>query len=164
MSVIDAQWSARHRRLATGLAVITVCAGAGSIVASPAVAEPHSELKEAIDSARAGSPCGAMNYNSKVEHAADIVNRSTYDYLNFSAEDIPADGPNPNAITKDLGIEGSKVLSLHGAGRTETDAIKGVLIEGYQSLSDCGYTDFGVSMLHEPESGFNLAVVVMVGP
>jgi len=164
MSAIDAEWSAVYRRKVTMAATVVTFAAAGWLGMPSAAADPHPALAEAVNSARAGAPCGAMHYNPKAEHAADIVNRSTHDYVNFTAENIPADDPHPTAIAKDLGIEGTKVMSLQGAGRTETDAIKGVLIEGYQALSDCGYTDYGVSMLYEPESGYSLAVVVMVGP
>ncbi|MCV6979373.1 hypothetical protein H7I53_03910 [Mycolicibacterium pulveris] len=137
---------------------------AGWLGVPAAVAEPHPALAQAIKSARAGTACDTLQYSPKAELAAEIVNRSTRDYVNFTAEYVPADDPHPTAIAKDVGIEGTKVMSLQGAAKTEIDAIKGLLLQGHQALSDCGYTDYGVSMLHEPQSGYSLAVVVMVGP
>lgn len=131
-------------------------------VAPAASADPHPVLAEAVNSARAA--CGGLRYDPLIEQAADIVNRSTLTYVNHTAENVPADDPQPTAILADLGIPGSKVMALQGAGTIESNAIHGVLIEGYQALTDCGYTDFGASMLYEPVSGYNLAVVVLVGP
>ncbi|CQD06672.1 hypothetical protein BN000_01328 [Mycobacterium europaeum] len=113
--------------------------------------------------ARGSAACGPLRYSPTVEHAADIVNRSTYTYLNHTAENVPADDPHPTAIVKDLGMDASKVLSLQGAAREEADAIKGVLLEGRTAIPDCAYTDFGASVLHEEQSDFTLAVVVLVG-
>ncbi|ORB30099.1 hypothetical protein [Mycolicibacterium parafortuitum] len=151
------------------MSAIRACAVAaalavGAVIAPPAAADPYPPLAGAISSARDGSSCGAPRYDAKAEHVAEIVNRSTFDYLNHTAENIPADDPHPTAIARDVGIDGTRVMSLQGAGKVESDAIKGVVIEGYQALADCGYTDFGVSMLYEPVSGYHLAVVVLVGP
>jgi hypothetical protein len=55
------------------------------------------------------------------------------------------------------------VSSFQGAAHSEADAVKGVLLEGRNAIPDCSYTDFGVSLLHEPQSDFTLAVVVLVG-
>lgn len=135
----------------------------GVLLAAPAAADPAPEVEQAVVAARSTASCGPLNYNPTVEHAADIVNRSTYTYLNHTAQNVPADDPHPTAIVKDLGITARNVLSLQGAGHTEVDAIKGVLLEGRNAIPDCSYTDFGVSLLHEEQSDYVLAVVVLVG-
>ncbi len=164
MSAVERCPQSSGRRRATVSAVAVTFAVAGWSCAPTAVADPHQALAEVINSARTTAPCGALNYDPKAELAAEIVNRSTRDYLNHTAENVPADKPEPTAIAKDVGITGTKVISLQGAGKVEGDAIRGVLIEGYKALPDCAYTNYGVSMLNDPESGYSLAVVVMVGP
>ena len=129
----------------------------------PASATPASALAQAITSARASTPCGPLRYDPLVERAAATVNRSTKAYLDHTADNIPADDTRPIAITADLGLGGEKVYSLQGAGSTDNDAVKGLLIQGYNIIPDCDYRDFGVSLLREESAGFSLAVAVLVG-
>ena len=145
------------------VAALVPIVGVGALLASPTAADPAPEVAQAVVAARGSAPCGPLRYNPTVEHAAEIVNRSTYTYLNHTAENVPADDPHPTAIVKDLGMNASKVSSLQGAARDEADAIKGVLLEGRAAIPDCAYTDFGASVLHEEQSDFTLAVVVLVG-
>ncbi|MGL5441204.1 hypothetical protein [Mycobacteroides stephanolepidis] len=128
----------------------------------PAIAEPAPEVTQAVVDARGGTSCTPLRYNPAVEHAADIINRSTYSYLNHTAENVPADEPHQKAIVKDLGVNASRTASFQGAGRNVADAIKGVLLEGRDAFPDCAYTDFGVSRLYEEQSDFTLVVVVLV--
>jgi hypothetical protein len=138
--------------------------GLGGFLAVPAAADPAPDLAQAVNSARGSAQCGSLRYDPRVEHAAEIINRSTYDYLNHTAQNVPADNPHPTAIVKDLGIEGTKSYALQGASQNEGDAIKGLLLQGYQVIPDCAYTDIGVSLLYEETSGFYLVVAVLVGP
>lgn len=133
----------------------------GVALAGPASADPSPAVADAIAAARTGAPCAALRYDPTVEHAADIVNRSTYTYLNHTAENIPADGLHPTSILHDLGIDTGKALALQGAARNGADAVKGVLLQGRNAIPDCAYTAFGVSVLREEQSGFTLAVVVL---
>jgi hypothetical protein len=145
------------------IAAVVSAVSAAAVLAPPAVADPAPEIQQAVVAVRSSASCGPLNYNPTVEHAADIINRSTYTYLNHTAQNVPADDPHPTAIVKDLGINARNVLSLQGAGHSEADAIKGVLLEGRAAIPDCSYTDFGVSLLHEEQTDFTLAVVVLVG-
>jgi hypothetical protein len=133
------------------------------LLAPSAVAQPAPELAQVVTVVRSSSPCPPLNFNPTVEHAAEIVNQSTYAYLNHTAENVPADDPHPTAILKDLGINSSRALSLQGAAHDEAGAIKGVLLQGRNAIPDCSYTDFGVSLLHEEQTNYFLAVVVLVG-
>jgi hypothetical protein len=143
-------------------AALASAVSVGTVLAAPALADPSPGLQQAVIDARATAACAPLNYNAAVEHAADIVNRSTYSYLAHAAENVPADDPHPTAIVKDLGINASKASSFQGAGRDPADAMKGLLLQGRNAIPDCSYTDFGVSLLQEPQSDFTLAVVVLV--
>jgi hypothetical protein len=145
------------------MAALAPVLGLGALLAPPAAADPAPAVQQAVVDARGAASCGPLNYNPTVEHAADIVNRSTYTFLDHSAENVPADDPHPTAIVKDLGIKANKVSSFQGAAHNEADAVKGALLEGRNAIPDCSYTDFGVSLLFEPQSDFTLAVVVLVG-
>lgn len=133
------------------------------LLAPNAVAQPAPELAQVVAAVRSSSSCPPLNHNPTVEHAAEIVNQSTYAYLNHTAENVPADDPHPTAILKDLGIDSSRALSLQGAAHDEAGAIKGVLLQGRNAIPDCSYTDFGVSLLHEGQTNYFLAVVVLAG-
>jgi hypothetical protein len=150
-------------RAGSAVAALMPVVSLGVLLAPPAAADPAPEVEQAVVAARGAASCGPLQYNPTVEHAADIVNHSTFTYLNHTAENVPADNPHPTAIVKDLGIDTSKVISLQGAGHIEGDAIKGVLLEGRDAIPDCSYTDFGVSRLYEPDSDFSLVAVVLVG-
>ena len=143
--------------------VFTPVAGVGVLLAPLAAASPAPDVAQAVASARAGAQCGPLRYNPVVEHAAEIVNRSTYDYLKHTAKSVPIEEPHPTAIMKDLGIGAGKVLSLKDSSEKEADAIKGMLLQGYAAWPDCSYTDFGVSLLHEEQTGYFLVIVVLVG-
>jgi hypothetical protein len=149
-------------RVGSTLVALASAIGVGTLLAPSAAADPAPAVQQAVVDARVAGSCGPLNYNPTVEHAADIVNRSTYTFLDHSAKNVPADDPHPTAIMKDLGIKANKVSSFQGAAHNEADAVKGVLLEGRNAIPDCSYTDFGVSLLYEPQSDFTLAVVVLV--
>lgn len=135
---------------------------AATIFAVPAIAEPGAEVTQAVVDARGGTSCAPLRHNPTVEHAADIINRSTHSYLNHTAENVPADEPHQKAIVRDLGIEATRTASFQGAGHDVADATKGMLLEGRDAFPDCAYTDFGVSSLYEEQSDFTLVAVVLV--
>jgi hypothetical protein len=166
MSVVDGQRGrvrTRMSRVAGAIVALVPAIGVGILLAPPATAGPVTAVRQAVADVRGAASCAPLNYSTMVEHAADIVNRSTYTFLDHSAQNVPADEPHPIAIVTDLGIKANKASSLQGAAHNQSDAIKGVLLEGRNAIPDCSYTDFGVSLLHEPESDFTLAVVVLVG-
>lgn len=156
-----------HRRWPLDISLSAVVLTSACVLAAAgaptAVADPYPALVQAVNAARSGS-CGELKPDPAVDKLADVVNQSTFTYVNHTAENVPADDPHPTAIAKDLGIAGSKVMSLQGAGVAESDAIHGVLIEGFSAIPDCSYTEIGTSVLREPDSGYTLLVVVLVGP
>lgn len=132
-------------------------------LAASAVAENDGAFVDAVSAARTGSSCGPLNRNATLDRAADVVNRSTFRFLNHTAESNPPDPEQSAAIIKELGFDGPHVVILQGAGSEESAAIKGVLLDGRDALLDCSYTKFGVSHLYESESGFYILVAILGG-
>lgn len=131
-------------------------------LAASAHADPETDLRDAVASARSGTSCGSLRYNPVVEQVAQIINRSTDDYLNQAARRVPI--LDPLEGLKDLGYAGTKAHLLSGAGKTDAMAIHGALLQGFSAIPDCSYTDFGLSMRRNVTTGYNLASVVLAGP
>jgi hypothetical protein len=171
----------------TFIALVTAFGG-GVLSAPLTAADPSPTLKEAVVSARSSTQCPPLRYDPIDEHAADIVNRSTDAYVSHTTRNSPADGSTDALpILKDLGSGAGRSWSLQGAGHnSDSDAIKGVILEGTTpgagkslivssgvfkkleeagpaAFSNCSYTDFGVSLIHNADMGLSLAVVVMAG-
>ncbi|WP_425436902.1 hypothetical protein [Mycobacterium palustre] len=178
------------RAPAVGATLVALAATLSSAVlcAPPSTADPSPALQQAVVSARSGTSCPPLRYDPIVEHAAEIVNHSTDAYVSHTTRNSPADSPTGALpILKDLGSSAGKSWSLQGAGHdSDADAIKGAILEGttqgagvslnvspgvFKTLEDtgpaplanCSYTDFGVSLLHNADTGLSLAVVVLAG-
>jgi hypothetical protein len=52
---------------------------------------------------------------------------------------------------------------LSGAAKTDGDAIKATILQGFAKLPDCSYTDFGVNALHNAKKDMILTTVVLAG-
>ncbi|MEZ0365788.1 hypothetical protein ACAG26_19085 [Mycobacterium sp. pUA109] len=165
---------------------VAAVAAAGVLFTPPAAAEADPNLKDTVVSERAKTQCQPLRYDPMVEHAAEIVNRSTDDFVSHRTKNVPADGPTDSLpILKDLGSSATAALSLQGAGHnSDKDAIHGVVLEGITPgvgkvlhkgvgvfkpleelgappFGDCSLNTFGVSMIHNVEHGFSLATVVL---
>jgi hypothetical protein len=130
-------------------------------VAPAAHADATTALKEAVTAARGGAAC-PLRSDPLVDQIADIVNKSTDEYLNQTATRVPI--VDAQEGLKQLGYPGTKAYLLQGADKTDVLAIKGALLEGYDALPDCSYTDFGVSVKRNSATGFSLTAVVLAGP
>ena len=149
-------------RYGTGSALaITTFLSAGVWFAPSALADSVTQVRDAVTSARSGTSCSALRYDAVVEHVADVINRSNDDYLNQVATRVPISDPLEGL--KDLGYRGTKAYLLQGANESEAKAIKGALLEGYDAIPDCSYTDFGVSMLRNATTGYAMATIVLAG-
>ncbi|WP_232066525.1 hypothetical protein [Mycobacterium parmense] len=136
---------------------------AASLVLAPsAVADPEANVRDAVASARSGTSCGSLRSNAVVEQVAQIINRSTDDYLNHAATRVPV--LDPLEGLKTLGYSGTKAYLLSGAAQNDADAIQGAVLEGYAALPDCSYTDFGLSLRRNDTTGYHLVSVVLAGP
>lgn len=132
-----------------------------AVSVAPAAADPDPGVTTNIEQARGSAGCPALRYDQNVERAAAVINRSSFDYVNHTAEDTPADGQDLSAIVNEFGVGASKAMTLQGAGQDSATALRGLLLQGYQAIPDCSYTDFGVDSLVEPVTGFHLIVVVL---
>jgi hypothetical protein len=70
----------------------------------------------------------------------------------------------PFPILKDLGSNAGKARSIEGAGKTQADAIKSLLITGFRDIPDCSYSEFGVSVMpNDNPDGYYLTALVLAG-
>lgn len=127
----------------------------------PAQATGTDTLRSAVDQARAGTSCGPLTPNPIVEEVAAKINQSTQDYLNHEAHQIPT--TEPLSGLKILGYPGSKGALIQGANRDDALAITALLLQGYDKIPDCSYTDVGVDMRWNQASGYALTAVVLAG-
>jgi hypothetical protein len=152
-------------RRATSAATVAAVLGASLPLAAPASADSADSLRSAVTQVRQGM-CGPLHYDPLVEHVADIVNQSTVDWIDHSSRAAPID-KDPLPVLKDRGYEGNKAAMALGAGRTVAESIKMLLLQGYNKIPDCSYTDYGVSVMQNPNAnqGFsNLTVLILAGP
>lgn len=144
--------------------ILAAVASTGAVVAPPAMADPNSSLAAAIMAVR-GTNCPPLRNDPTIERTADIVNRSTKGYFDMTSVVTPADSkPQPLPILKDLGSGASKAVLLQGASPSEGEAVKGAVVQGYATIADCSYTDFGTSIIFSESTGYALVVAVLAGP
>lgn len=148
----------RSRTAALAATAMTLVAASVSLAPS-AVANSVESLRAAVMTARPS--CAPLRSDPLVEQAADIVNRSTDRWLDHTGRAVPV--PEPLPILRDLGYGGGRAVQVEGAGDTDAQAIAGLLIIGYDILSDCSYTDYGVSVLQNQRTGHYLTTVVLAG-
>ena len=150
---------ARHRSVqrASWVAVLALMAASVSAV-PPATADPTDSLAAAVMAARAVS-CAPLRANPIVQHAADEVNDSNDKWLNHASRAVPV--PDAMPLLKDLGYGGTASAMLLGAGSTSADSIKALLLQGYLTIPNCSYVDYGVSSLHNDSKDMILTAVVL---
>ena len=150
--------TARHR-FQRGMFVALLAFTTASVSMAPsAVADSSDTLRAALLAAR-GASCGPLRSDPLVEKTAAEVNASNDKWLNHDARVEPE----PDALPrlKDLGYGGSKAAILTGAGATDANSIKALLLQGYLKIPDCSYTDYGVSALHNTSKDMILTTVVL---
>lgn len=133
----------------------------GGVVLAPSALADAADVKAVLASARGGTSCAPLTDNPIVTHAAEIINKSTDDYVEHTARHVPIADPLPGL--RDLGYSGDKAILLQGARPNEADAIKGMLLQGYAAIPDCSYTDFGVDVRRNETTGYSLIAVVLAG-
>jgi hypothetical protein len=148
-----------RRRVQRGICLALLVYTTASVSMAPsAVADPSDTLRAAVVALR-GTSCGAFRSDPVVDQAADEVNGTTDKWLDHAARAVPA--TDALAVLKDLGYGGSKATILSGAGVTDANAIKALLLQGYLAIPDCSYTDLGVSVLHNQSKDMLLTTVVL---
>lgn len=132
-------------------------------LAPSCVADAVDNVKAAVAADRAGSSCAPLRSHPVVERVAQVVNKSYNDWLDNNANHVPIKDPRPGL--KELGYGGSKGVFVGGVSQTsEAEAIRATLLEGFDKIPDCSYTDFGVSELRNEKSGWYLIALVLAGP
>jgi hypothetical protein len=159
---VTAKSSCRQRWCIVPIAMIATALYVGASVAPHARADPTSNLKDAVTQLRNGTSCGSIRYDAIAEQVAQVITRTNDEYISHVAKDIPPQDPLPGL--KDLGYKGKTAKLLLGAAKNEADAIKGALIEGYASLPDCSYTDYGADVRTNASTGLILTAIVLAGP
>ncbi|QLL08710.1 hypothetical protein [Mycobacterium vicinigordonae] len=133
----------------------------GVIAQAPtATADSADALRAAVAQMRTVS-CPALRSDPVVEKVAQNTNDSSIAWLNHTARAVPV--PEPLPVLKDFGYSGTKATMMQGAGQIDGSAIKGLLLEGWDKIPDCSYTDYGASVVRHEKSGFILMVVVLAG-
>jgi hypothetical protein len=150
---------------------MAVAAVAASVwLATPAAADSTDTFRHAVTSARGATSCPALRSDPLVQQVSEIALRSTDAYLDHDARAVPISNPlpgipvlSPLQVLNDRGSRAKKAKLLQGAGHTESDAIDFILISGFDSIPDCSYTDYGLSMSHNKTSGYFLTAMVLAG-
>jgi hypothetical protein len=151
----------RGQWIAVAIAVVTTVV-AGAFQAPRAAADFTDNLRGALMQARPDA-CGPLRPEPLVDQTATFAVRSTSTYLNHTARDVPMADALP--VLKDLGFSAGKATLLQGAGKTEADAIKFILVSGYKDIPDCSYTEYGLSTLpNDNPNGYFLTALVLAGP
>ena len=131
---------------------------AAVLAAPPAAADANDNLRTGVSGLR-GTSCGPLRSDPLVEQTAEQVNQSTDKWINHAARAQPV--PDALPVLKDLGYGGSKATILSGAGKTDADSIKGLLLQGYLVIPDCSYTDYGASTIYNESKEMLLTTVVL---
>lgn len=146
-------------RVRFGSAAAAVGILVSSVAMAPsAVADPVDSLRGAVLSAR-GPSCGNLTSDPLLEQAAAQINKQTDRWLDEDLSVPPTDDPLP--LLKDLGYGSDKVRMLQGAGFTDANAIKGLLLQGYLDLTDCAYTKYGANVVRNYTTNYFLATVMI---
>lgn len=134
----------------------------GLCQAPSAAADFTDNLSVAVLQVRGGTSCGPLESDPLASKTAEIAVRSTDTYLKNQARAVPVADPLP--ILEDLGVNAGRAKLLQGAGKTEADAIKFILVAGFRDIPDCSYQHFGVSTLpNDNPNGYFLSALVLVG-
>ncbi|OJZ76355.1 hypothetical protein BRW65_01145 [Mycobacterium paraffinicum] len=135
--------------------------GVGFAPAPSAGADATDNLRSAVDQVRAGTSCGALRGDPIIEKVATKINQSTQNYIDHQATQTPI--TDPLTGLKILGYRGTKATLLQGASTNDADSIKALILQGYNKIPDCAYTDFGANMQLNERTGYWLTAVVLAG-
>lgn len=146
----------------TASVIMAVSLIAFGLAPAPAArADVSDNLRSAVAQVRAGTSCGAFRSDPVAEQVAAKINQSTQDYMEHRANQTPIDDPLTGL--KILGYQGSRATLLQGASMSDADSIKALILQGYDRLPDCTYTDFGANMQQNERTGYWLTAVVLAG-
>jgi len=151
----------RLGRRTPSVAVAMTLLAIGFAPAPDARADATENLRSAVEQARAGTSCGALRPDPVADQVAAKINQSTQDYMEHRATQTPL--YDPLTGLKILGYGGSKASLLQGASKSDADSIKALILQGYNKIPDCAYSDIGANMQQNERTGYWLTVVVLAG-
>ncbi len=138
------------RRSCVSLASATLFTGAlalsGAAAAPIANASPLDAIRAAVNAARSGSPCGALNYNIDLEGNAQ---RS----LGNNSPGVPPSG-------RYVG----KTAENDAQGDPTSEAIAALIALMRPLITNCSYKDFGVGMTRNDDQGFSAVSLALGEP
>ncbi len=150
----------RGQRISWVIATMTVLA-IGFAPAPAARADATENLRSAVTQARGATSCGGLRPDPIADQVAAKINQSTQDYMEHRATQTPL--YDPLTGLKILGYGGSKAGLLQGASLSDADSIKALILQGYNKIPDCTFTDIGANMQQNERTGYWLTVVVLAG-
>ena len=119
-----------RNRVAASLGLATAMGGVTATLAIPiANADPLNGVRAAVNNARSGSPCGALNYNDTLQALAQ--NRIRLDDEQFPVRGI---------------YEGEQV-TVWAQGDPTARATQDLIGRAGNQIRDCKYKDYGVGMV-----------------
>ena len=152
-----------RRRFWRPSAVATIVAFSAVVWLVPTVhADPAPDVNGAVASLHGGSSCPPLHYDPVVEQAAATITRVNAGYVNHTGTTEPIADALPGL--KDLGYGGNKATILQAAAPDHGDSVKAMLLEGYATLRDCSYTDFGLDVRLDDSTGITFSALVLAGP
>jgi hypothetical protein len=129
------------------------------LAAAPmSVADAAANLRSLVDGARGG--CAPLQVDPVLTGVAQRVNRETQQYKQNAARYEPFEDPMP--VLQALGYQTGKAKMLAGFGDEESEALRGVVLFGWESIPDCSYTRYGVDVL--AGDGYTLATAILAAP
>ena len=149
-------------------------------------------LKSEIDAARSDSRCPPLHSDPGLDNISRRVTHEVDDYIRHSSTFLPTTGEidlfasgkgGLLSVMREAGYNTNKARLLNGYGdyRTggpgdnEAKAVKAAVLEGlgFEALTDCGYTKYGLSAISDDSSqggwpstaprSFTVTAVVLVG-
>jgi hypothetical protein len=138
----------------------TVFTTIGVMAAPTAAADVPDSLRAAVAAAR-GTACGPLRSDPSIDKAAAQINVTTDQWINNTARSVPE--TDALSLLKDYGYGGDKAAILSGAAKTDVNAIKATLLQGYAKILDCSYSAFGASAMYNAKKDLILTTVVLAG-
>ncbi|MDO3402714.1 hypothetical protein QWI29_21960 [Mycolicibacterium neoaurum] len=149
-----------RRGIATFAATCLAATVVGVVGAPSASADTTESLRAAVAAARGGA-CGPLRSDPVIDRAAVEINATTDRWINNAARVVPE--TDAMLLLRDFGYGGSASAILSSAAKTDGDAVKAALLQGYNKIPDCSFKDFGVSTLYNAKKQLVLATVVLAG-
>jgi hypothetical protein len=131
-------------------------------LAPTSAADATANLRSQIDATR--GECSPLQSDPTLDGVAQRANDETRAYIEHTARFEPFEDALP--ALRDIGYKAGKAKLIPGYGDIEDKAIRGVLVQGWETIPDCTYTKYGVNVLDNPEGmhgGYVLAALILAG-